>query len=334
MGITKVALGSLVVFGIFSCSKPTQENSASVDSTAATTTNTELPVQAPLKVNGYDPIKLTDAQLERINLEVFLWLHDYQTYGYDPSIIVYKESFTSNRNEFEYEILRHNGSRTGQYTIYNQASNDYDQPLMEPTAPVSDETREANAILDAQKAKEEGEESEEEFYDEGGDYNETDWKSEGYAIGEIDTVNASGSFLAYPEGDPEQKKIRIVFTGSIRWTNYNYIKYGQQKSGLKDYGIPDMVIDLSTPRILAGEQLYLKAKIALLTDEDLAPMSKEGLGVLRNEIFARHGHSFKTDKMKNHFQPLEWYRPVIADATPLLNDFEKRNVEFIKKKEG
>jgi hypothetical protein len=38
--------------------------------------------------------------------------------------------------------------------------------------------------------------------------------------------------------------------------------------------------------------------------------------------------------MKKYLDNVDWYWPNIEDATPLLNSFEKQNVEFIKSKEA
>ena len=80
--------------------------------------------------------------------------------------------------------------------------------------------------------------------------------------------------------------------------------------------------------------MHLKAKLAVLTEQDINGLSKDQLGYLRNEIFARHGHTFKTPKMKNYFVKQEWYFEVVADALPYLNELEKQNIDFIKKREG
>jgi hypothetical protein len=89
-------------------------------------------------------------------------------------------------------------------------------------------------------------------------------------------------------------------------------------------------VNLSAPKIYSKDQYYLKARIQKLTDDDLAAFSKEDLGYLRNEIFARHGHTFKTEKMSNYFAKQDWYEAYVADATPWLNETEKWNAQYIK----
>jgi len=153
---------------------------------------------------------------------------------------------------------------------------------------------------------------------------------------EIDTIRIDGNYIVYPESVQESKvmTIRCVFAGSQKHLNSFNVRYGQVSTFEDEYRIAEQFIELSTPRILTYDDLYLKAKVTELTDRDLAGLDKDELSYLRNEIFARHGHTFKTDKMISHFSQMKWYHSLIDDAASLLNNFERKNVEFIKKKEG
>lgn len=71
-----------------------------------------------------------------------------------------------------------------------------------------------------------------------------------------------------------------------------------------------------------------------LTEEDLAGMTKQDLRIVRNEIYARHGYIFKSQDLKEYFGSKSWYQPVYNDAASLsLNEFERYNVDFIKRYE-
>ncbi|MEO9870086.1 YARHG domain-containing protein [Ekhidna sp.] len=96
----------------------------------------------------------------------------------------------------------------------------------------------------------------------------------------------------------------------------------------------NLIVNLVEPVIYNRSNLYLKARIAELTKEDLAAMDGNELAYFRNEIFARHGHMFKTDRMKEHFYFKEWYTPYFDDATNFLNEIEKKNAQFIKSMES
>jgi hypothetical protein len=52
---------------------------------------------------------------------------------------------------------------------------------------------------------------------------------------------------------------------------------------------------------------------------------------MRNEIFARHGHTFKSEDLKKHFASQSWYNATTADASALLTPLEKQNIDFIRK---
>ena len=58
----------------------------------------------------------------------------------------------------------------------------------------------------------------------------------------------------------------------------------------------ELIIVLNEPRIYSKSNMYLKARIHRLTEADLQDYTKDELAYLRNEIFARHGHLFKTPK--------------------------------------
>lgn len=71
-----------------------------------------------------------------------------------------------------------------------------------------------------------------------------------------------------------------------------------------------------------------------LTDEDLAGLTKQELRIARNEIYARHGYIFKSQDLKDYFGSKDWYQPMYSDAASLsLNEFERYNVDFIKRYE-
>jgi hypothetical protein len=51
--------------------------------------------------------------------------------------------------------------------------------------------------------------------------------------------------------------------------------------------------------------------------------------VSRNEIFARHGREFRSEDLKQIFEATEWYKPDPNYSDDMLNDIEKKNVQFI-----
>lgn len=54
-------------------------------------------------------------------------------------------------------------------------------------------------------------------------------------------------------------------------------------------------------------------------------LSPNELKIMRNEIFARYGYTFKTKEMIYHFRKQRWYRPMNTNVTSMLTSIEKEN---------
>lgn len=68
-----------------------------------------------------------------------------------------------------------------------------------------------------------------------------------------------------------------------------------------------------------------------LVREDLEQLSADFLRFARNEIFARHGHSFDSADLQAHFSSTSWYENKnIKVGYTLLNAFEIANIELIQ----
>ena len=72
----------------------------------------------------------------------------------------------------------------------------------------------------------------------------------------------------------------------------------------------------------------------LLTEADIAGLSKDELRKARNEIAARHGRRFKDAELQAYFESQSWYTglydPDEFDRTVKISDIEQKNMEFIK----
>ena len=75
----------------------------------------------------------------------------------------------------------------------------------------------------------------------------------------------------------------------------------------------------------------------LLTEADLAGLSKDELRKARNEIVARHGRRFKDAELQAYFDSQSWYKgiydPDEFNRSVKISDIEQKNMEFIKKYE-
>ena len=74
----------------------------------------------------------------------------------------------------------------------------------------------------------------------------------------------------------------------------------------------------------------------ILTDADLAGLSKEDLRIAINEIYARHGRIFKDAELQTWFNAQPWYQGTIAPEQfdeNVLSQIEKDNIKFLKSKQ-
>ena len=136
-----------------------------------------------------------------------------------------------------------------------------------------------------------------------------------------------------PEAKIEILKINIE--GELYSSTYFESPYGgsEHQEFMDNFEEP-LIVNLKKPDFPNRDELYLIARYKILTEKDIDHLSKEEMAFLRNEIFARHGHVFKTDRMKDYFSEKEWYFPLIYDATDNLNAIEKENVSFILQMES
>jgi hypothetical protein len=74
---------------------------------------------------------------------------------------------------------------------------------------------------------------------------------------------------------------------------------------------------------------YPEASERILEKDDVANMLKEELEIMRNEIYARHGYSFKDKSMRRHFDTTAWYVPMGVDIRANLTDVEVENIYLI-----
>jgi len=78
---------------------------------------------------------------------------------------------------------------------------------------------------------------------------------------------------------------------------------------------------------------YEQASSRELTADELRPLSKTELRIMRNEIFANHGYIFKTAGMKEYFSGKKWYVPRYENVDDMLTQIEKDNIQLIRKVE-
>ena len=71
------------------------------------------------------------------------------------------------------------------------------------------------------------------------------------------------------------------------------------------------------------------ASLRLLDYSDVENLNEDELAKYRNEIYARHGYSFKNKKWRYYFEKMEWYIPMGLDIRDKLSEIEVQNLELI-----
>jgi hypothetical protein len=284
-------------------------------------------------------LKLTPEEVEDAAWQILIKFHDDNLMG-DADLMAYIEELAVEGDHILYKLVRHNGNDAGWHSDVEEEDNPpYEEDYIEET----DEERQQREVEEEMAAEQEAAEIEyQERYGIPRTTPDEQVQPTWYYKNEFDTLIYDGHFVAYlEEGSPEAatKKVRIVFTDKLKHVNSPTNQgleepYGEIETAPGFFGVSDILVEAGKPIVVDRNWLYLRAKMADLTEQDLAGMTKDELAFTRNEIFARHGHTFKTPKMMNYFNEKRWYGPLVDDAAPLLNKFEKRNVEFIKKKEG
>lgn len=82
----------------------------------------------------------------------------------------------------------------------------------------------------------------------------------------------------------------------------------------------------------AGE--YPQSSTRALKVADVENITASDLRIMRNEIYARHGYSFRMKDMRAHFDTQDWYVPVSNDVTGKLTAVEVKNEKLIKRYEA
>ncbi|MBR4921303.1 MAG: YARHG domain-containing protein [Prevotella sp.] len=72
----------------------------------------------------------------------------------------------------------------------------------------------------------------------------------------------------------------------------------------------------------------------LLNTPYLMNIPREQLRLMRNEILARHGYTFRSKDLRDYFSKKWWYKPSTNNAAIKLNVIEQTNVELIKSEEA
>ena len=97
---------------------------------------------------------------------------------------------------------------------------------------------------------------------------------------------------------------------------------------------PNEGITLTMTDDLFEMYIFPGSDMRYITESELKYMDAETLRFGRNEIYAKHGLIFKSEDLREHFESFDWYKGTVDDAEKIeLNEYEKANIELIRKME-
>lgn len=143
-----------------------------------------------------------------------------------------------------------------------------------------------------------------------------------------------GMFSDMNEDDPTM--LSVVVKGSRMECKVNpkfmFFLGRRQKYELLDVDITDLTnVKPEEPQSNLPNYDWLSERYADYSD--VSDKDSEDLRIMRNYIYARHGHIFKSPELAEYFSQYSWYEPRYTDVGYDLNNIEIANVTFIQRYE-
>ncbi len=108
-----------------------------------------------------------------------------------------------------------------------------------------------------------------------------------------------------------------------------------------DYSMADETVEMTRmsnkelTEKMQEEYVFADSDKKYLSEDEVRSVEAEEMLIGRNEIFARHGYIFEDETLRQHFENTSWYEGTTVgnefDSESVFNDFEKKNVELIKR---
>jgi hypothetical protein len=111
-----------------------------------------------------------------------------------------------------------------------------------------------------------------------------------------------------------------------------FVDYGKSKK-FKDTDEEDGAYEATAYLMSSSDVDKYNASVDLLTKGEVANLKKSDITVMRNSVFARHGYSFKKEKLRMYFEQQDWYIPISNDVRDQLTAVEKKNVDLLMRYE-
>ena len=104
-----------------------------------------------------------------------------------------------------------------------------------------------------------------------------------------------------------------------------------------DTAVQSKMAEGKTAEAIRSEYIFSDSSTRYLSEEEVRSKDASQLLIGRNEIFARYGYIFEMEELKTHFEGTSWYKGTVPgnqfDGDAVFNDFEKKNIELIKRVE-
>ncbi|MFW2177375.1 MULTISPECIES: YARHG domain-containing protein [unclassified Moraxella] len=146
------------------------------------------------------------------------------------------------------------------------------------------------------------------------------------------TVKAEGSYWrvllnepADRTGDGQFSLLVAKSTPTVLTGSWKVFAKNDTKKGIAP---KNFSLSKSSCGFKKGKGYNPEASERLLEDDDLF-MSAEELDGMRNEIFARHGYSFKDVGIASEYATEDWYVPCYTNVDQALSPVEKENIKRI-----
>ncbi len=130
--------------------------------------------------------------------------------------------------------------------------------------------------------------------------------------------------MTEPGDDPYDGTFEFEINADRTQLKGKWIPFKAEGNKAKNYTLQKRIF-IYDPTV--GE--FPKTSQKKLTESDVENLTEQKLKIMRNEIYARHGFSFKEKDMRRYFEKKDWYMPVGVDIRDQLTDIEAENIELI-----
>ncbi len=150
---------------------------------------------------------------------------------------------------------------------------------------------------------------------------------------------ARNEYTLQPSYQAEDAPFNVAFGSTVRYIRKDgmyFLEVLNKNSNLEWVLLltPDKIgYCLSSYPSICCEEV-LSGSSCLLNRPYLSRFPKSFLRIMRNSIYARHGHQFESKEMQELFSSMEWYRPKSKNTKINLNIIEKTNLALIMAEEA